>query len=77
MEKEWIRVVGVFGPPTSKFIFARLARMVCSEDTWFIMVRAERPYVQFTAARVTGTWFAIGVINRRESERIPGLWWKE
>ena len=26
-------IVGVFGPPTSKFVFARLARMVCSEDT--------------------------------------------
>ena len=26
-------VVGVFGPPTSKFVFARLAWMVCSEDT--------------------------------------------
>ena len=25
--------VGVFGPPTSKFVFARLARMMCSEDT--------------------------------------------
>ena len=25
--------VGVFGPPMSKFIFARLARIVCSEDT--------------------------------------------
>ena len=25
--------VGVFGPPMSKFIFACLARMVCSEDT--------------------------------------------
>ena len=25
-------VVGVFGPPTSKFVFARLARMVCSKD---------------------------------------------
>ena len=25
--------VGVFGPPTSKFVFARLVRMVCSEDT--------------------------------------------
>ena len=24
--------VGVFGPPTIKFVFARLARMVCSED---------------------------------------------
>ena len=25
--------VGVFGPPTTKFVFVRLARMVCSEDT--------------------------------------------
>ena len=25
--------VSVFGPPTSKFVFARLAQMVCSEDT--------------------------------------------
>jgi len=25
--------VGVFGPPASKFVFARLTRMVCSEDT--------------------------------------------
>ena len=24
--------VGVFGPPTSKFVFACLALMVCSED---------------------------------------------
>ena len=28
-----VSTVGVFGPQTSKFIFARLARMVCSEDT--------------------------------------------
>ena len=27
------RIVGVFGPPMSKFVFARLAQMVCSEDT--------------------------------------------
>ena len=26
------RSVSVFRPPTSKFVFARLARMVCSED---------------------------------------------
>ena len=32
---------------------------------------AEHPYVQFAAARVTGTWFAVGVTNRRERERIP------
>ena len=25
--------VGVFGPPTSKFVFTCLVRMVCSEDT--------------------------------------------
>ena len=25
--------VGVFRPPMSKFVFVRLARMVCSEDT--------------------------------------------
>ena len=25
--------VDVFGPPTSKFVFARLGWMVCSEDT--------------------------------------------
>ena len=28
-----IHSVGVFGPTTSKFVFARLAPMVCSEDT--------------------------------------------
>ena len=26
-------IVGVFGPLMSKFVFVRLARMVCSEDT--------------------------------------------
>ena len=43
----------------------------------FILVRTERPYVQFAAARVTGTWFAVWVTNRRERERILSLWWKE
>ena len=31
-------ILGVFGPPTSKFVFARLARMVCLEARglyWF------------------------------------------
>ena len=37
--------VGVFGPPMSKFVFACLARMVCLEDTRFILVWAESPYV--------------------------------
>ena len=27
-----VPTVGVFEPPTSEFVFARLARMVCSED---------------------------------------------
>ena len=35
--------VSVFRPPTSKFVFTRLARMVCLEDTRFILVRAESP----------------------------------
>ena len=30
--KKLLHSAGVFGPPTSKFVFARLARMVCSED---------------------------------------------
>jgi len=35
---------------------ARLARMVCLENTRFILVRAECPYVEFvTAAHVTST----------------------
>ena len=66
-------VVGVFGPPMSKFVFARLARMVCSEDTR-VYIGLGGPYVQFAAARVTDTWFAVRVTNRRERERIPSLW---
>ena len=42
-----------------------------------ILVWAERPYVQFAAARVTSTWFAVRVTNMQERERIPSLWWKE
>ena len=50
----------------------------CARRTqWFILARAERPYVQFVAARITDTWFAVGVTNRWESEMIPSLWWKE
>ena len=40
----------------------------------FILVRAERPYVQFAVARVTSTWFVVGVTNKRDRERIPSLW---
>ena len=70
-------IVGVFGPPMSKFVFTRLARMVCSEDTRVYTGSDGTSYVQFAAARVTGTWFAVGVTNRRERGRIPSLWWKE
>ena len=45
--------------------------MVCLEDTRFILVRAEYPYVQFVAAaRVTSTEkFVVGVTNGRERDR--------
>ena len=39
----------------------------------FILVRAKRPYVQFAAARVTDTWFVVGVTNRQEREKVPSL----
>ena len=44
--------------------------MVCLEDTRFILVRAECPYVQFVAAaRVTSTEkFVVGVINGQERD---------
>ena len=47
--------------------------MVCLEDTRFILVRAEYPYVQFVvAARVTSTGkFIVGVTNGRERENDP------
>ena len=45
--------------------------MVCLEDTRFILVRAECPYVQFVvAARVTSIEkFVVGVTNGRERDR--------
>ena len=43
----------------------------------FILVWTKRPYVQFAAAHVTDTWFAVGVTNMRERKRISSLWWKE
>ena len=69
--------VGVFGSPTSKFVFVCLAWMVCSEDTRVYTGSGGMSLLQFTAARVTDTWFAVGVTNRRERERTPSLWWKE
>ena len=44
----------------------RLVRMVCSEDTRIILVRAERPYVQSAAARVTYTVCSRGYRWARE-----------
>ena len=45
--------------------------MVCLEDTRFILVRIECPYVQFvTVARVISTKkFIVGVTNGRERDR--------
>ena len=37
----------------------------------FILVRAERPYVQFIAARITGTWFAVGGYKHVREEEDP------
>ena len=46
--------VSVLSYQLVNFKIAHLARMVCLEDTRFILVRAESSYVQFvTAARVT------------------------
>ena len=69
--------VGVFEPLMSKFVFARLARMVCLEDIRVYTGSSRTSFVQFAAACVTGTWLAVGVTNRRERERISSLWWKE
>ena len=79
-EKKWFRnqifeptIVAVFGPPTSQFVFARLAQMVCSEDTRVYTgsggtslrpVRCCSCYRHLVCSRVT---------NRRERERIPSL----
>jgi hypothetical protein len=39
-----------------------------------ILIRAERPYVQCDAARVTGSVFAVEVTNGREREDVPSLY---
>ena len=59
-----VPTVGVFEPLMCKFVFVRLAWMVCLEET--------RGYPS-----APGTWFAVGVTNRQEREMIPSLWWKE
>jgi hypothetical protein len=65
-----------FEPPTSKFAFTRLARMVCSEDT--------RVYTGSDITSLRPMWgcscyrhlFAVRVTNGWEKETIPSLWWK-
>ena len=51
--------------------------MVCSEDTRIILVRAERPYVQSAAARVTDTVCSRGYRWTREGadprSQVEGL----
>jgi hypothetical protein len=43
--------------PTTKYLCARSRlRTVCSVDTRFILVRVERPYIQSSAPRATGTF---------------------
>ena len=64
-----------FESPASKFL-------VCASDPngyarrtqGFILVRAKCPYVKSVAARVTGTWFVVGVTKRRAREKVPSLW---
>ena len=58
-------------PPVGVSSYRRVNLYLCVWLGWcarktqgFILVRAEHPYVQFAAARVTGTWFAVGVTNR-------------
>ena len=47
----------------------------CARKTLgFILVWAECPYIQFGTARVTDTWFVVGVTNGREREEVPSLW---
>ena len=66
------RQLSVFSDHRRVNLYLRVWLGWCARRTQgFILVRAERPNVQFTAARVTDTWFAVGVTNRRERERIP------
>ena len=70
--------VGVFGPAMSKFVFACLDQMVCSEDTrvytgsggtFLRLVRCCSFYRHLVCSR--------GYKQARERERAPSLWWKE
>jgi hypothetical protein len=50
-----------FEPPTSKFVFARLARMVCSKDTRIYTGLGRMSLLLFVAAHVTGTCLQYGL----------------
>jgi len=72
------RYLSVFLDHRRLNLYLRVWLEWCAQRTQgFILVWAERPYVQFATVRVTGTWFAVGVTNRRERKRITSLWWKE
>ena len=63
--------LSVFSEHRRVNLYLRVWLRWCARRTQeFILVRAERPYVQFAAARVTGTWFTVGVTNRREKESV-------
>ena len=47
----------------------------CARKTQgFILVRAERPYIQSIVARVTSTWFVVGVTNWLGREKVSSFW---
>ena len=69
--------VGVFRPPMSKFVFARLARMVCSEDKRVYTGSGGTSLRPVRCCSCYRNLFTVGVTNRQERERIPSLCWKE
>jgi hypothetical protein len=54
-----------------------VVQMVCSVGAIFILVRAERPYIQSSATRAADTFVAqcsvVGVTSGREREEILSL----
>ena len=55
-------------------LYLRVSLGWCARRTQgFIPVRVKHPYIQFAAARVTGTWFIVGVIDMREKKNPKSL----